>query len=88
MNPNKKLVSFIDFDFDPMGKTLRKDEHHTLFENGLRLHARHPQIGDAVADEEGKFDEYCVVEPGEVDFKGPQMPQGGAAISQICLERL
>ena len=69
VNPNKKLVSFIDFDFDPMGKTLRKDEHHTLFENGFEYMRGILKAVMRVADEEGKYDEYCVVE-GEVDFKG------------------
>ena len=70
VNPNKKIVSFIDFDFDPMGKTLRKDEHHTLFENGFEYMRGILKSVMRVADEEGKFDEYCVVEPGEVEFKG------------------
>lgn len=69
VNPNKKLVSFIDFDFDPMGKTLRKDEHHTLFENGFEYMRGILKSVMKVAEEEDKFDEYCIVE-GEVDFKG------------------
>ena len=71
VNPNKKLVSFIDFDFDPMGKTLRKDEHHTLFENGFEYMRGILKAVMRVADEEDKYDEYCVVE-GEVNFKGRQ----------------
>lgn len=71
VNPNKKLVSFIDFDFDPMGKTLRKDEHHTLFENGFEYMRGILKSVMKVADDEGKFDEYCQQE-GEVSFKGRQ----------------
>lgn len=71
VNPNKKLVSFIDFDFDPMGKTLRKDEHHTIFENGFEYMRGILKSVMRIADEEGKFDEYCVVQ-GEVSFKGRQ----------------
>ena len=71
VNPNKKLVSFIDFDFDPMGKTLRKDEHHTLFENGFEYMRGILKAVMRVADEEDKYDEYCVVE-GEVNFKDRQ----------------
>lgn len=71
VNPNKKLVSFIDFDFDPMGKTLRKDEHHTLFENGFEYMRGILKAVMKVADDEDKFDEYCVAQ-GEVNFKGRQ----------------
>jgi len=71
VNPNKKLVSFIDFDFDPMGKTLRKDEHHTLFENGFEYMRGILKATMRVADEEDKYDEYCQVQ-GEVSFKGRQ----------------
>lgn len=71
VNPNKKIVSFIDFDFDPMGKTLRKDEHHTIFENGFEYMRGILKSVMRVADEEDKFDEYCVVQ-GEINFKGRQ----------------
>lgn len=71
VNPNKKMVSFIDFDFDPKGKTLRKDEHHTLFENGFEYMRGILKATMRVADEEGKFDEYYKIE-GEVNFKGRQ----------------
>lgn len=71
VNPNKKLVSFIDFDFDPMGKTLRKDEHHTLFENGFDYMRGILKAVMKVSDDEGKFDEYCVAQ-GEINFKGRQ----------------
>lgn len=71
VNPNKKLVSFIDFDFDPMGKTLRKDEHHTLFENGFEYMRTILKAVMKVADDEGKFDEYCQAQ-GEINFKGRQ----------------
>lgn len=69
VNPNKKLVSFIDFDFDPMGKTLRKDEHHTLFENGFEYMRGILKAVMKLADDEDKFEEYCQVQ-GEVNFKG------------------
>lgn len=71
VNPNKKMVSFIDFDFDPMGKTLRKDEHHTVFENGFEYMRGILKAAMRIADEEGKFDEYFQVE-GETNFKGRQ----------------
>ncbi|MCG9910194.1 MAG: DUF1571 domain-containing protein [Flavobacteriales bacterium] len=69
VNPNKKMVSFIDFDFDPMGKTLRKDEHHTVFENGFEYMRGILKATMKIADDEGKFDEYYKID-GEVDFKG------------------
>lgn len=71
VNPNKKIVSFIDFDFDPMGKTLRKDEHHTLFENGFEYMRGILKATMKIADDEGKFDEYYKID-GEVNFKGRQ----------------
>ncbi|MCX7648994.1 MAG: DUF1571 domain-containing protein [Flavobacteriales bacterium] len=69
VNPNKKLLSFVDFDFDPYGKTLRKDEHHTLFENGFDYSRSLLKHAMEVADKEGKFDEYYTLK-GETKFHG------------------
>jgi outer membrane lipoprotein-sorting protein len=69
VNPNKKILSFLDLDFDPLGKTLRKDEHHTIFESGFEYMRGILKSVMKVAEEEGKFDEYCNVQ-GEVNFNG------------------
>jgi outer membrane lipoprotein-sorting protein len=69
VNPNKKILSLLDLDFDPYGKTLRKDEHHTLFESGFDYMRRILKNVMKVADDEGKFDEYCLYK-GEVNFEG------------------
>ncbi|MCS6981895.1 MAG: DUF1571 domain-containing protein [Flavobacteriales bacterium] len=69
VNPNKKLLSLVDFDFDPYGKTMRKEEHHTLFENGLEYTRSLLKHAMEVADREGKFEEYYTLE-GEVNFNG------------------
>ncbi len=62
VNPNKKLLSFLDLDFDPYGKTLRKDERHTLFESGFEYMRGILKHALKVADQEGKFDEYFNLE--------------------------
>jgi hypothetical protein len=69
VNPNKKLISFLDLDFDPYGKTLRKDERHTLFESGFEYMRGILKHALKVADQEGKFDEYFTIED-DVKFNG------------------
>jgi len=69
VNPNKKVLNFLDLDFDPYGKTMRKDEHHTLYENGFEYTRTLLKHSIEVADKEGKFDEYYTLD-GETNFNG------------------
>lgn len=59
VNPNSFFLNMLDPDLDPMGKTLRKDEHHTLLESGFEATRKLLIAMRKRAEEEDKFDEYC-----------------------------
>lgn len=67
INPNNFLLNVLDPNLDPMGKTLRKDEHHTILETGFEFTRLLLTALKKRADEEKRFDELCKYE-GEVTW--------------------
>lgn len=59
INPNHFFLNMLDPNLDPMGKTLRKDEHHTLYETGFEFTRLLLTALKKRADEEKNFDELC-----------------------------
>lgn len=66
VNPNN-FLSILDPNLDPMGKILRKDEHHTILETGFEFSRSLLNSVKKRAHEEGKYDEYCEYK-GEVNW--------------------
>lgn len=69
VNPNSFMLNMLDPDLNPYGKTLRKDEHHTLLESGFEATRKLLVEMRRIADEEGKFDEYCKY-TGDIKWDG------------------
>lgn len=69
VNPNSFFLNMLDPDLDPKGKTLRKDEHHTLYESGFEFTRNLLIAMRKKADSEGRFDEYCKYE-GDLKWDG------------------
>lgn len=67
INPNNFFLNILDPNLDPMGKTLRKDEHHTILETGFEFTRLLLTALKKRADEEKKFDELCKYE-GEITW--------------------
>lgn len=59
INPNNFFLNMLDPNLDPMGKTLRKDEHHTLYETGFEFTRLLLTALKKRADDEKNFDKLC-----------------------------
>lgn len=69
VNPNSFFLNVLDPDLDPKGKTLRKDEHHSVFESGFEFTRNLLIAMRKRADSEGRFDEYCQY-AGDIKWDG------------------
>lgn len=66
VNPNN-FLSVLDPNLDPMGKMLRKDEHHTILETGFEFSRNLLTNLRKRANDEDRYDEYCEYK-GEVTW--------------------
>ncbi len=68
VNPGNFLNAFAP-NLDPMSKTIRKEDHHTLFETGFEYTRNLITSLKKRAEEEGGLDKFCTLN-GEVEFIG------------------